>query len=207
MSEVDPAAGRGPRQGLRCVAPSQAATRGHMFIQEVAENRNQPVPGGCRRLMHYLHMEQLVTFSSFEDCVGQEPLWGSARQLSCSREHWRAGPRGFIRSLAPPCVAGGLGSGGLPPSPPFQWGARRAARLTQGRGLPECPSRSAGQEGCKTSSDLDLGVTWHRFPRALLVKQAVGSRFKRRGFDSTSLWGRDYLERTLRLRMFPWLAV
>ena len=189
-----------------------------MFIQEVAENRNQPVPGGYCRLTRCPHMEQLATFSSFGLKIvwvrnpfggqpGSSPAPGNTGGLAWRPSaDSRAGPRGFIRSLAPPCVTGGLGSGGLPPSPPFQWGARRAARLMHGRGFPECPSRSAGQEGCKTSSDLDLGVTWHRFRRAVLVKQAVGSRFKRRGFDSTSLWGRDYLERTLWLRMFPWLA-
>lgn len=139
---------------------------------------------------------------------GSSPDPGNTRGLAWwpPAGSW-AGPRGFIHSLAPCCVTGGLGSGELSPSPAFQWGARRAATLTHAQGFPECPSRSVGQKGCKTSSDLDLGVPWHRFPRALLVKQAVRSRSKRRGFDSTSLWGRDYFERTLQLRMFPWLAV
>lgn len=84
----------------------------------------------------------------------------------------------LFTSLAPHCRTGRLGSVGTAAQRTFPVACSPGARLTHGRGLPGCPSTAAGQEGCKTSSDPDLEVTWHRFPSALLVKQAVGSRVK-----------------------------
>lgn len=162
------------------MAPSQAAACGHTFTQEVAENQNQPVPGGRCHLTRCPHVEQRRTLTLFSlktvwvrSPSGGQP--GSSHPPGNTRglAWWppagsSAGPRGFIRSLAPRCVTGGLGSGGLSPSPAFQWGARRAATLTHARGLPERPSRSVGQKGCKMSSDLERGSPMAPFPQSSL---------------------------------------
>lgn len=95
-----------------------------MFIQEVAENQKQPVPGGGCRLTRCPHMEQLATFTSFcfktvwvRNCFGVQP-GNSPAPCDTAGSHGglqltaRLVCMALFTSLAPRCRTGRLGSAG-----------------------------------------------------------------------------------------------